>query len=301
MSDNEIRELERQLDVLTTDERQHLERLWLRAGRGWHGETLVEDLHATEERGVYVWTRHGLNLEMVRVPEGRGDVIASAARDNGSTLWVRIVETAFYIGRYPVTDKEWEVAYDKQFSPSRPLRHYFGHPKTNVTYTDARKFCAWVGLRLPIADEWIRAALGKGAEKYITCKDCAGVGFRGERDGRGIGCTSCNKFGKHRRKYPWGNETPTPERCVSAWWDQTPSSRLSVEPARSTLPVRTPDEHPARPDGAAPCGAHDMYGHIWEMDMSGAAHGGSFRGIGETYLSPMNRTMNDDVGFRVAL
>ena len=57
-----------------------------RAGRGWADEPLPLDLRCSpKERGVYVWTRHGLGLEMVRVPG----------------------ESSFTIGRYPVTWREF--------------------------------------------------------------------------------------------------------------------------------------------------------------------------------------------------
>lgn len=257
MSDAEIRRLERALAADPSDAYtvQALARALTRTGRGWTWEALPTDLVcSTQDHGVYIWERHGLGLEMVRVPAK--------------------IAPAFYIGRYPVTDIEWELYYHSRFKPSRNLRALPGHPVVNVSYNDAVSFCNWNGLRIPTTYEWTRAAFGDGSA-----------------------CASGLNHHDGPRPYPWGNAEPTPERCVSAWWNQTPPG-----PTRSTVPVHV-NGKPARPDGVSPCGAQDMYGHVFEFtsDTPNFEHisGSSFR---RNELSVYDdTTSSDDIGFRVAL
>jgi formylglycine-generating enzyme required for sulfatase activity len=88
---------------------------------------------------------------------------------------------AFEIGRYLVTVEEYAryveeggrepEEWDKQsLYPNRPV--------VNVSWHDAKAYCAWAGVRLPTEAEWERAARGQEG-----------------------------------RRYPWGNEEPNKERA----------------------------------------------------------------------------------------
>lgn len=288
MSDAEIRVLERTVKGDPGDA-VALERLAAartRAGRGWADEPLAPDLRCSaKERGVYVWTRHGVGLELVRVP--------------GSP--------AFWVGRYPVTRGEWRVSKE----PNKEIREHAnsdgrdGHPVVNVTHADAVAFCDWAGLRLPTAAEWTRAALG---DETVPCR-CDGPGVQPHRFAFGLACPRCRGTGAARPLYPWGNEPPTPERCVAASWvgRRTISGRLLAssghEIQRTTRPVRDAEGRPARPLGASPFGAMDTVGHVqqWVAGVWGVVYGGSFRA---TYFADGRVTGprgDDDTGFRVAL
>lgn len=80
---------------------------------------------------------------------------------------------------------------------------------------DSEAFCDWAGLALPSDAQWEKAARGTGALKY-----------------------------------PWGNEDPTPDRCV---WKDHPTYG-----GKSTAPVGS------CPRGVSPYGAFDMAGNVWE-------------------------------------
>lgn len=82
-------------------------------------------------------------------------------------------------------------------------------PITSVSQDDAEAFCAWLGRRLPTEAEFERACRGPEA-----------------------------------RRYPWGDEPPTPERAVF-------SGDVSA-------PVGS------RPAGAGPYGHLDLAGNVWE-------------------------------------
>ncbi|HUF78221.1 MAG TPA: SUMF1/EgtB/PvdO family nonheme iron enzyme, partial [Thermoanaerobaculia bacterium] len=99
----------------------------------------------------------------------------------------------------------------------RPLPE--GEPVAHVSYWEAAAFARWAGKRLPTEPEW---------EKAATWDPGSGT----------------------KRRYPWGDEPPTPER---ANLDQ-----LAFGPA----PVG------AYPEGASPCGAQQMMGDVWEWTAS---------------------------------
>lgn len=382
MSDRDTLRLERDLAADPSDAMalEALAAARTRAGRGWSDEPLPLDLRCSaRERGVYVWTRHGLGLELVRVPEVPGDVIRWVAAQRKWADVDRHPQPAFYVGRYPVTLGEWREFMRTGYGAGRQtawmlsvdVRDFERHPVVNVTHADAVAFCSWAGLRLPSAPEWTRAALGDEVEELCACggRGEPPVGHRPPAHDRWI---PSGNFAP-RRLYPWGNEAPTPERCVAAELSRgdeaCPGSFDSDDahaecsrcggsrrihplvPVRGTRPVREANRkacaacvfdrsnrrscfdladerhplvdgfRPARPDGASPCGAHDMVGHVFQWvaptlaekllaeklgEVAGTALGGSFDGApppspASSVYRAMPECTADDVGFRVAL
>lgn len=210
------------------------------------------------------------------------------------------------------------------------------HPVVNVSHVDALGFCEWAGLRLPREAEWKYAALGPP----IACTNCKGpAGSEGciecGRTGKRLRRYPWSKDDDTVRE-----NGPSMERCIWAGafapgphFDTAPQPGMiyRMDPV-GTRPVlerphvpgvidsgtnewRVAREGevplgfgafgplvPARPLGASWCGAHDMFGNVWELTQDGRVAGGSFR-IHHLHnrIEPGQATPADDVGFRVAL
>lgn len=302
------------------------------------------------ERGVYEWWFDGVSevvrIQFVYVPGGEVECEDCRGTRRYFERPCAFCDATgkrsiapFYLGRFPVTWLEW-AAYvaahpDRGLSMWREARtsgasltglasevlktyttHERGrHPVVNVSLDDARAFWAWAELRLPIEAEWKWAALGApqscghSAAGKAHCTDGAT-----RHDGSDYGCSPCP--GRALRRFPWGNEPPSPERCTysrggdDSWrsgghWGTAPvvvegrhapncqsiseakaaleafKQGISYVGPKGTCTCSAPRLVPARPLGASWCGAHDMAGNVWEF-VEGlgvpAACGGSFRG-----------------------
>ena len=175
--------------------------------------------------------------------DGRGGMVAVPAgaftmgtddgpKDERPAHQVRVA--SFEIDRLPVTNARFAEFLNANGTTNRDGEHLFDdddadarihrqgtrwvadkgyerHPVVEASWAGARDYCAWRGQRLPTEAEWEKAARGP--------------------DGR---------------KYPWGNEPPSPVRAQYA-------ARFN-----ETAPVD------AFPTGASPYGALDMAGNAWE-------------------------------------
>jgi formylglycine-generating enzyme required for sulfatase activity len=86
----------------------------------------------------------------------------------------RVWVDAFYIDRTEVTNRAYKAFSDAAgyLPPNNPLWNvdYFrskpDHPALNLTYDQARQYCAWAGKRLPTEAEWEKAARGTDGRTY---------------------------------------------------------------------------------------------------------------------------------------
>ena len=195
----------------------------------------------------------GSDMELVGVPAG--DFLMGAddqdSFENERPRHLHALERPCWIGRNDVTWAQY-LAFCE--ATSRPVPQKPGwwddlgvektdHPVVNVSWNDARAYCAWAKLDLPTEAEWEKAARGT--------------------DGR---------------KWPWGDDWDPGSRCNFA--DAScPLDKIDVSGGKAsdffvkmgwTWDHEHDDGHPytspagSFPRGASPTGALDMAGNVWQ-------------------------------------
>jgi formylglycine-generating enzyme required for sulfatase activity len=141
----------------------------------------------------------------------------------------KVTLDAFYIGKYPVTNAEYERYMDDiRRAFEIPAGKVADHPVVEISWYDARDYAAWAGMRLLTEAEWEKAASWDEGRRT-----------KGEKpEGR-------------KRKYPWG--------------DGFDENRCNTRELYSsgTTPV---GEY--SPQGDSPYGCADMAGNVWEWTSS---------------------------------
>ncbi|MBL8848654.1 MAG: SUMF1/EgtB/PvdO family nonheme iron enzyme [Planctomycetaceae bacterium] len=142
-------------------------------------------------------------------------VPAGSSHVTGFQMDVHPITNRIFLIYHRVQGLDWEPTYWK----SQAFRR-LDQPVTGVSLDDAEAFCAWrsrltgQSWRVPTAAEWKRAALGD--------------------DGR---------------RYPWGDDPPTPELAAYAIFEDE-----DAVPAPIGIFL----------DGASPWGIQEMAGNVWE-------------------------------------
>ena len=85
----------------------------------------------------------------------------------------RVNVPGFYIDRYPVTHDQYAAFCEEtgrhapeSWPDDKPPAGVGRHPVVNVTFYDALEYAAWAGKRLPLVEEWERAAIGEEGRAY---------------------------------------------------------------------------------------------------------------------------------------
>jgi serine/threonine protein kinase len=171
-----------------------------------------------------IWEKD--NKEMVRVPAGGFLYGDKQGKESLPEFWidktpVTNTEYQHYLEanpKYPVpfVDQDWAKAYNWDPTTRAFPEDKANHPVILISWHDALAYAEWAGKRLPSEEEWEKAARGT--------------------DGR---------------KYPWGDQSPTPKLCNFG----------------HNVGGTTPVGHYS-PQGDSPYGCVDMSGNVWEWTTS---------------------------------
>lgn len=141
----------------------------------------IQQWREQEARGLPNGPR-GATIDMVMIPGGTFRMGSARGDDQSERPVTRVTLRSFWMDRTEVTVLSYaacveagrcERVLNLGDSCNWRMRDRDSHPMNCVSWNEARRYCSWIGKRLPTEAEWEYAARG--------------------RDGR---------------EYPWGNEAP---------------------------------------------------------------------------------------------
>lgn len=182
-----------------------------------------------------LWREPVTGLTLVFVPAG-GFWMDLSDQDGFDTFKVlpRRVEFAqvFWMAQHPVTNEVYGRFLEQGQHPEpaywrNPRFKGPDQPVVGVSFHDAVAFCRWATRAAPLTDNLV-FDLPREEEWEYAARAAGGDGTA--------------------RRYPWGDEPPTPDRAVF----------------RGVVTSDGPAPVGGRPAGATPLGIHDMVGNVWE-------------------------------------
>ncbi len=145
---------------------------------------------------------HKTAIQMEWMPVPAGEFLYGEERS-------KISPPAFEIARYPVTNQQYR--YFLAANPSHPApAHWKGgeyplgkgkHPVVGVSLHDALAFCRWLKCRLPMEEEWEKAARGVDGRSYPWGEDWQEGQFCNNYDTKIGGTTPVDKYPAGRSPY----------------------------------------------------------------------------------------------------
>ena len=186
--------------------------------------------------------------EMVAIPGGTFTMGANAIEpDEGGPREVTV--SPFSIGKYEVTNREFEEFMPEHRSHRTELSWRDRDPVIYVSWREAADYCNWLSSKEGLAPAYDAAndyALVKGSRGYRLPTEAE---WEYVASGRG-----------ENRVYPWGGEPPTYELCNFAPAEVSLQQEYLTRPARElkTAPVGS------YPKGVSRDGVHDLAGNVCE-------------------------------------
>ncbi|MCP5540203.1 MAG: SUMF1/EgtB/PvdO family nonheme iron enzyme [Akkermansiaceae bacterium] len=191
---------------------------------------------------------NSLGMKFVPVPIGNGP---SAGKRVLFSIWeTRVRDYAAYAAANPGVDDEWKD-YELKGHGQGP-----DHPVVNVSWEDAKAFCAWL-----TRTERAAGRIGAG-DAYRLPTDVEWSWAVGIGDRESAGATPKEKDEKIEGEYPWGTAWPPPDR-VGNYLDSEAKRAFDCsvidgydDGQAFTAPVGS--------YGANALGLHDLGGNVWE-------------------------------------